>query len=87
MLRAFSVYYTAYGIQATIPSADPGDGLHPIGALALAATAVSQATFLPLFDTQCPIGRTRLPHALIRRLHFKLQQLLIQVAHNNRDVP
>ena len=46
MLCAFSVYYTAYGIQVTIPSANPGDGFRPIGALALAATAVSWATFL-----------------------------------------
>jgi hypothetical protein len=41
VLRAFSVYFTSYGIQAPIPSTDPGDGLRPIGALALAATAVS----------------------------------------------
>jgi hypothetical protein len=39
VLRAFSVYFTSYGIQAPIPSTDPGDGLRPIGALALAATA------------------------------------------------
>lgn len=42
VLRAFSIYYTAYGIQAPIPSTDPGDGLRPIGALALAATVVSE---------------------------------------------
>lgn len=37
VLRAFSVYYTSHGIQAQLPSEDPG---RPIGALALAATAV-----------------------------------------------
>ena len=41
VLRAFSIYFTSYGIQAPIPSTDPGNGLRPIGALALAATAVS----------------------------------------------
>jgi hypothetical protein len=41
VLRAFSIYFTLYGIQAPIPSTDPGNGLRPIGALALAATAVS----------------------------------------------
>ena len=44
MLRAFLVYFTAHGIQTPIPSVDPGDDLRPIGALALAATAVSQAS-------------------------------------------
>lgn len=43
VLRAFSVYFTAHGIQAEIPSDDPGDGIRPIGALALAATAVERA--------------------------------------------
>ena len=42
VLRAFSIYFTAYGIQSPIPSTDPGEGLRPIGALALAATAVSE---------------------------------------------
>ena len=46
MLRAFSVYFTSHGIQATIPSADPGEDLRPIGALALAATAVSQLHYI-----------------------------------------
>ena len=42
MLRAFSVYFTSYGIHSEeIPSVDPGEGLRPVGALALAATAVS----------------------------------------------
>jgi len=40
VLRAFSIYFTAYGIQTKIPSDDPGIGVRPIGALALAATAV-----------------------------------------------
>lgn len=42
VLRAFAVYFTAHGIWKSVPSTDPGDGLRPIGALALAATAVSQ---------------------------------------------
>ena len=42
ILRAFSVYFTSHGIQAPIPSTDPGDGFRPIGALALAATTVGQ---------------------------------------------
>lgn len=40
VLRAFSTYFTSYGIQMRLPSEDPG---RPIGALALAATAVSQS--------------------------------------------
>lgn len=40
VLRAFSVYFTSHGIQSDIPTTDPGEGLRPIGALALAATAV-----------------------------------------------
>ena len=42
VLCAFSVYFTSLGIQASIPTADPGEGLRPIGALALAAMAVSE---------------------------------------------
>jgi hypothetical protein len=34
------MYFTSYGVQAPFPSEDPGDGKRPIGALALAATAV-----------------------------------------------
>ena len=45
VLRAFSIYFTSYGIQAPIPSTDPGDGRRLIGALALAATAVSENIF------------------------------------------
>lgn len=41
MLRAFSIYFTSHGIQAEPPTSDPGKGYRPIGALALAATAVS----------------------------------------------
>ena len=40
VLQAFSIYYTCHGIQTQIPYADPGEGLCPISALALAATAV-----------------------------------------------
>ena len=43
VLRAFSIYFTAYGIQTEIPSDDPGIGVRPIGALALAATAVRRS--------------------------------------------
>ena len=47
VLRAFAIYFTCHGIQASIPFADPGKELRPIGALALAATAVSKtATFI-----------------------------------------
>lgn len=38
VLRAFSTYFTSYGIHMQLPSEDPG---RPIGALALAAAAVS----------------------------------------------
>ena len=40
--RAFAVYFTVHGVQTPIPFVDPGPELRPIGALALAATAVSQ---------------------------------------------
>jgi hypothetical protein len=42
VLYAFSIYFTCHGIQSEIPSADPGEACHPIGALALMATAVSE---------------------------------------------
>ena len=42
VLQVFSIYYTCHGIQTQIPYADPGEGLRPIGALALAATAVER---------------------------------------------
>lgn len=74
VLRAFSVYFTAYGIQATVPSTDPGEGFRPIGALALAATAVSEIlSYDPSMLTECPIGGARISHALDRRLHLELQ--------------
>lgn len=37
VLRAFSVYFSAHGIQMRFPLEDPG---RPIGALAIAAAAV-----------------------------------------------
>lgn len=45
ILRAFSVYWTAYGIHAPVPPSDPGAGNRPIGTLAMAAAAVSAALF------------------------------------------
>lgn len=45
ILRAFSVYWTAYGIHTPISPLDPGPGNRPIGALAMAAVAVGP-TFL-----------------------------------------
>ena len=48
VLRAFSIYLTCHGIQAEIPSSDPGEGFRPIGALALAATAVERAYHMHL---------------------------------------
>ena len=44
VLQAFSVYFSSSGIQSPFPSSDPGIGLRPIGALALAATAVGRIT-------------------------------------------
>ena len=41
VLQAFSVYYTHNGIQSPPPFSNPGEDHYPIGALALAATAVS----------------------------------------------
>ena len=37
----FTVYFTFHGIQASTLSTNSGDGLHPIGVLALTATALS----------------------------------------------
>ena len=42
VLRAFSVYFSAHGIRTPIPQSDPGAGFRPIGALAMAAAAVSE---------------------------------------------
>jgi len=50
MLQAFSIYFTAHGIQTPIPSTDPGEGLHPIGALALTATAMSQIILVSAYQ-------------------------------------
>ena len=41
VLRAFSVYWSAYGIRKPIAPSDPGVGNRPVGALAMAAAAVS----------------------------------------------
>ena len=41
VLRALSTYFTTYGILTPIPEFDPGAGSRLIGALAMAAAAVS----------------------------------------------
>lgn len=48
VLRAFAIYFTCHGVQTEIPSADPGEGFRPIGALALAATAVERGYHMHL---------------------------------------
>ena len=61
ILRAFSIYFTAYGIQ-THPSSE--DAERPIGALALAAAAVIQSILFYYIRSFSP-GRTRVlltPH-------------------------
>ena len=45
VLRAFSVYWSAHGIRQPITPSDPGKGNRPIGALAMAAAAVSLVSF------------------------------------------
>ena len=47
VLRAFSVFYTSYGIPGQIPTGDPGIENRPVGALALAAAAVCRSTSKP----------------------------------------
>ena len=63
VLCAFSIYFASYGIQTHPSSEDPG---RPIGALALAAAAVSQHIILLHIHTHSlPPGRTRVfltPH-------------------------
>ena len=51
VLRAFSVFYTSYGISGQIPTGDPGVGNRPIGVLAIAAAAVCHPTSMPVFQT------------------------------------
>ena len=51
VLRAFAVYWTAYGIRMPIVPSDPGQGSHPIGVLAMAAAAVSS---IVIWQSQYP---------------------------------
>lgn len=48
VLKAFSVYWSTYGIRTAVVPSDPGEGNRPIGALAMAAAAVSLATSVHL---------------------------------------
>ena len=59
VLRAFSTYFASYGIRMQLPSQDPG---RPIGALALAAAAVSKTPPPPQFSHFFP-GRAWVLHA------------------------
>ena len=48
VLQAFSIYFTCHRIQSEVPSADPGEGLHLIGALTLTAAAVKHGYHMHL---------------------------------------
>jgi hypothetical protein len=51
VLRAFGVYWTAYGIRMPIVPSDPGQGSRPIGVLAMASAAVSS---MVIWQSQYP---------------------------------
>lgn len=86
VLRAFTIYFTSHGIQAEVPANDPGKGCRPIGALALAATAVSNTNLHSVTKSyQHPPGGVWISNAHNWGLHVGRQQFLIfEMALHNR---